>query len=63
MTIVYARAPKRQKKPKPPAAELPKRVVTDGKTKKRIKPEQPPDPEADARVAEWFKRNIVPPVR
>ena len=42
---------------------VPVRVVTDGKTKKRVRPESPPNPEADAQVAEWFKKNIQPPNR
>jgi hypothetical protein len=62
LAIVYARPPKRQPKPKQASPDVPVRVVTDGKTKKRKRVEVV-DSEADAQVAEWFKRNIQPPGR
>ena len=63
MTIIYTRAPKRQRrpKPKPVASAVPAIVTLPGKRGPRKPVELPEDPEADAHVAAWFARNMRPP--
>ena len=61
MTIVTAKPPKRQPRPKPsPTTPIGPAIVTPQNRRARLLDELPEDPEADARVKAWFARNVRP---
>jgi hypothetical protein len=61
MTIVTAKPPKRQPRPKPqPTTPIGPAIVTPRNRGSRLLDQLQDDPEADARVKAWFARNVRP---
>ena len=62
MTIVHARAPKRRRKAEAQAAPLPLgRIVTAKKPGSRHEEPEIIDPDAEARVKAWMKKQLRRP--